>query len=144
MIHWWHIIFSLFFAVLALYAVLILDSLGLLPVHIVFYDAVLITLATFRLIRLFTYDVITKFIRQWFVGKDDHSFLGTMGTLINCPWCIGLWFALIVTFFYLITPYAWFIIFILAVSGMASIVQIGSNGIGWYAEHKKKETEGLR
>jgi hypothetical protein len=143
MIHWWHTLFSLFFAVLAVYAALFLDSLGALPVYVPFFDVVLIVLATFRLVRLFSYDVITKFIREWFVGKDPHTLLGTLGTLINCPWCTGLWFALLTTFFYALSPLAWFFIFLLAVGGVASLIQVTANWIGWNAEIRKKECERL-
>ncbi|HEV7121573.1 MAG TPA: DUF1360 domain-containing protein, partial [Candidatus Paceibacterota bacterium] len=90
-IHPWNTLLSIFFAILVIFGIW-----WLVTTHRFFYpvplqDLFLITLAIFRLIRLFTYDIITKFIRDWFVNAREDSFLGTLGTLINCPWCTGLW-----------------------------------------------------
>ena len=138
-VHRWHLLFSLFFASLVIALIVLLErTYGMVPWRIPLFDALLVTLATFRLTRLFAYDSITAFIRGWFDGKSSHSFLGTLGTLINCPWCLGLWFALVVSFAYFYTPYAWFPIFFLAVAGVASFVQISANLVGWSAEERKQ------
>lgn len=139
-IHIWHTAFSLFFFGLAVFMVIHLDRENLLPTWIPLFDFALIVLAVFRLTRLFVYDSITSFIRGWFYGAPKHTFLGTLNTLINCPWCTGLWFGLIVSYFYFLTPYAWFFIFFLAVAGLGTFVQILMNMIGWHAEKAKQET----
>lgn len=100
-------------------------------------------LATMRLIRLFTYDIITAFIRNWFVEKDPDSPLGTLGALINCPWCTGLWFAFMVLFFYFATPVSWYLILVLALAWAASFFQILANLIGWSAEVRKSQAQSL-
>ena len=142
-IHFWHTTFSVLFLVLAVLAVWHLNGLGLLPTWIPFFDFVLITLATFRLTRLFVYDSITAFIRGWFYGHAKTSFLGTLNTLINCPWCTGLWFAFFVSYFYFLTPFAWFFILCIAIGGLATMVQIFTNLLGWSAEGaKQKATNG--
>ena len=67
-------------------------------------DFILITLATWRLIRLFLYDAITKFFREQFwdlvkVGKGyelEKPKFGprrTLADLLSCPWCFGTWAA---------------------------------------------------
>ena len=91
--------------------------------------------------RLFTYDAITAFIREWFEGADPESFRGSLGTLINCPWCTGLWFALVVVFAYFATPIAWYGILVLALASSASFLQLLANLIGWQAQAKKLEVE---
>jgi hypothetical protein len=134
-IHIWNTILSLFFAALVIAADYWLFKTGRM-----FYDVpVLIALATFRLVRLFTYDHITKFIRDWFSGSKETSLAGTLGALLNCPWCTGLWFSFLVVFSYFATPFAWPIILILALAGLASFFVMLSNWIGWMAEGRKHE-----
>lgn len=133
--------FSLFFAF-----ILIVGISWLFTTHRIFYDIsvrdlVLLSLATFRLIRLFTYDVITKFIRDSFSAARPDTFAHTAGALLNCPWCVGLWFSYIVLFFYFATPFAWPVILVLAVAAIASFFQIVANLIGWNAQLKKIEAQ---
>ena len=63
--------------------------------------------------------------------------------LLHCPWCIGVWSALIVVFCYFVFPWAWSVIFFLALAGAGSLLQVIANGIGWRAELLKKETKQL-
>jgi hypothetical protein len=134
------VLFSLFFAVLLFYGIWWLAANRLIFYDVPVRDLVLIALATFRLVRLFTYDVITQFIRDWFVGARPRSFGDTLGALINCPWCTGLWFSFIVVFFYFATPFAWPVILVLAIAAIASFFQVASNWIGWTAQLRKLET----
>ena len=143
--HFWHTTLSLFFAAVAVLAFAWLDSEGKLFFNlrrVPPFDFLLMALAIARLVRLFTYDNITAFIREWFEGWHPRSFMGSLGTLINCPWCTGLWFALLVAFFYFATPIAWYAILVLALSTAASSIQLLANLIGWHAEAKKLEVKG--
>jgi hypothetical protein len=140
-IHTWNLIFSAFFAVLVIYSIWWLAASRLIFYDIPVRDLVLISLAIFRLVRLFSYDVITQFIRDWFVGARENSFGHTLGALLNCPWCTGLWFSWFVVFFYFALPYSWPVIIILALAGVASLIQVLSNWIGWSAELKKLEAK---
>ncbi len=137
----WNGSFSVFFALLIVLGILYLDVGHRFDRVISLGDFVLMALAIWRLIRLFTYDAITEFIRDWFEGAPPHTFRGTLGTLWNCPWCIGLWLSFVVVFFYFATPYAWPVILILALAAVASFLQILSNLIGWSAEAKKLQVE---
>ena len=105
------------------------------------WDFVLITLATFRLVRLFCYDHITDFVRGLFAGAPEGSFRGTLGTLIGCPWCAGLWFASVTLFAYFATPYAYPFVLVLAIAAVASFLQLSANLVGWHAEGKKIEVK---
>jgi hypothetical protein len=140
-IHFWNLIFSLFFAFLVLFGTWWLAASRLIFYDVPARDLILLSLAIFRLVRLFSYDVITAFIRDWFVGAPQNSLRHTLGALVNCPWCIGLWFSFIVVFFYFATPFSWPIIIILALAGVASIFQVLANLIGWSAELKKMEAK---
>ncbi len=134
----------------------LLVRLGRLPDSISLFDLALVSLAAFRLTRLFVYDKITQFVRDWFlvkrVEKADGELLiirsphrsgplRTISELLGCPWCFGVWAALVVLFFYALTPLAWFPILLLAVAGVGSFLQILANMIGWRAERLKQKTE---
>jgi hypothetical protein len=138
-IHPWNTLLSIFFAGLIAWGIwwLFITHRFFYPLPIL--DFFLISLAIFRLIRLFTYDVITKFARDWFANSRENSFAHTLGTLLNCPWCTGLWFSFLVVFSYYATPFAWPVILILAVAGVASFLMTLSNLIGWMAEDRKHE-----
>lgn len=135
----WNIFFGLFFAALSLSLYALLLEGGTVPTSIPIFDLALIMLATFRLTRLVAYDEIFHFFRDIFEKHQKGSLFGTLKILVNCPWCMGLWFAMIVTFFYFYTPYAWFFILFLAVAGVASLFLVLSNFIGWSAEWRKRE-----
>lgn len=139
--HPWYVLFSLFFTALLISGYLWLADNDRLTPLVSLADFSLMALATMRLVRLFTYDIITAFIRNWFADADPDSFLGTLGALINCPWCSGLWFAYSIVFFYFATPIAWYLILVLALSWVASSLQILANLVGWSAEIKKKEAQ---
>lgn len=141
-IHKWNFLLSLFFVVLVLYSVWYLIADRSLYYAVPVRDLVLMGLAIFRFTRLFTYDVITQFIRDWFVGARKDSFRHTLGALLDCPWCTGLWFSWFVVFFYFAAPVvAWPIILIMALASGASFFQLIANWVGWSAELKKMETK---
>ena len=116
------------------------------------FDALLMAFATFRITRLVVYDKITRWFRELFVKrrvyeKDGSSwveiipygrgFRHTIYDLLQCPWCIGIWSALIVVFFYFVFPWAWSVIFFLALAGAGTLLQLWANSLGWHAENLK-------
>lgn len=152
--YFWNVVFGIFFVLLVVMGAIILETEARIPyTELTFTDFALITLATWRLIRLFVYDPITKFLREQFydlkkVGKGmvlEKPKFGprrTIADLLSCPWCFGMWAAASVTFFYLLTPYAYYITIFLAISAVASFLQILTNMVGWQAEKLKMEVEG--
>jgi hypothetical protein len=153
----WNFWFTIIFGVQLAGATYILLATGKMPTSIPLFDFALVVLATYRLTRLFVYDKITQFVRDWFLikatvvtgagdmivtrQKPSHGPRRTLADLLDCPWCFGVWAALFVTFVYFITPIAWYPIFILAVAGLATLVHLTSNMIGWKAELLKKTVE---
>jgi hypothetical protein len=142
--HFWNTTLSLFFAFLVIVSIVILSADGRIFYSIPERDLLLIALAIFRLVRLFSYDNITRFIREWFVGAEPNSFRHTLGELINCPWCTGLWFSWMVVTLYFSTVYSWPIILILSLAALGSLFQVLSNWIGWSAEYKKLQVKELQ
>ena len=129
---------------------------GGFPTSIPLFDAVLLALASMRITRLLVYDKITKFFREFFVDKkvverDGVKFVeitpltrgirATIYDLLNCPWCIGIWSSLVVTFCYFVFPWAWYILLFLALAGAGTFLQILSNMIGWRAENLKLDAK---
>lgn len=139
--HFWYTMLSLFFIALAVSGYEWLMAAGRLGTSVPLTDFFLMALATQRLVRLFTYDIVTAFVRKWFEGALPDTLLATLGALINCPWCTGLWFALFIIFFYFATPVAWYAILLLALSSLATLIQLFANFMGWSAEVNKKEAQ---
>lgn len=151
--YFWNFVFTLFFLALTVTGAIILEGEGYRPIQeFELVDFVLITLATFRLIRLFVYDAITKFFREQFwdakttgkrilLEKPASGPRRTLADLLSCPWCFGVWAAATITFFYALTPYAYFFVVFLAIAGVATFLQLLSNMVGHRAEQLKNQNE---
>lgn len=153
--NFWNIVYSLFFLLVATGMIYSLrEANGQLPTSISFFDMALIILATFRLTRLFVYDKITRFLRDMFQNVEEsytevgvtyftktertNGPLRTAYELLICPWCFSIWAALFVSYAYFLhVELFWLPIFILAISGVATLIQMLANLIGWSAENKK-------
>lgn len=122
------------------------------------FDLILISLTTFRLVRLFVYDSVAQYIRDLFLNvkevevdgvqmiersKPQGGFKRLMTELLACPWCTSVWVSLFATFVYLLLPGLFFAYLVFAISGIASFIQISINRIGWQAEYKKTLTQNL-
>ena len=151
--YFWNFVFTIFFVILVVMGAIILETESRIPlVELELVDYVLITLASWRLTRLFVYDAVTKWFREQFwdakkVGRGyrlEKPKVGprrTLADLLDCPWCFGVWATATITFFYLITPYAVFPIVILAISAVATFLQLLSNQVGQRAEQLKRQNE---
>jgi hypothetical protein len=161
--NFWNFIFSIFF-ILVLIGVLVAMKMmrGGYLVSVSPFDALLMALATFRITRLIVYDKITRWFRELFVKHRVYEeggvtyveiipykrgFFRTIEELLQCPWCIGFWSALIIVFCYFVFAWAWSVIFFLALAGASTLIQLYANSLGWKAENLKldaniKETGG--
>ncbi|MCM3767498.1 DUF1360 domain-containing protein [Neobacillus niacini] len=107
---------------------------------ITIFTFLLLSLAVFRLTRLIVLDKITEFIRSPFYDEiQEMNENGEMeiyytpkksgwrkffGELLSCYWCTGIWAAAgIIGFYYFFPDIAGPIILILAVAGIASILE---------------------
>jgi len=149
--HMWNFIFSVLFVVILSGLLIGLDKIKGLPESISVFDITLIVLATFRLTRLFVYDDVMDFIRDAVApGKDGEDIITgekvvvreepthgprrALAYIFSCPWCAGTWIALFVTFFEMYFTWAWIVLLILSVAGVAAFIQITANMVGWKAE----------
>lgn len=151
--NFWLLVLS---AVLLLIEIWILAVFDRVPTSVTVFDLTLIVLATFRLTRLFVYDTIMQFVRDWFLKKEVSVVDGklhihrekyqsgikrALSDLFSCPWCAGLQLAILVVFFYYLTPISWIVILMFAVGGAATFIQLVANAVGWRAENLKRATE---
>ena len=152
--HVWNFLFLVLFVSFIILGDALLASYSYRSIlYVDLFDITLITLASFRFIRLVIYDKIFAFFRDQFwnasvvdgevvLTKPSGGPRRTLADLLSCPWCFGIWAAATVTFFYFLTPYAFFPILFMAIAGIASLLQLLSNLIGWHAEKAKKSVEG--
>ncbi len=152
----WNFVLSIFFLLILIGVLYYMwRTYGTFPQSVSVFDAVLMSLAAFRVTRLIVYDKITRWFRDLFVKKIEFEksgevwyeivpyekgLLGTIHDLLGCPWCISFWSALIIAFVYYIFPWAWFVIFFLALAGAGSLLQILANLLGWRAENLKQDS----
>ena len=148
----WNIFFILFFILAMSYFYKILIMTGRMPERIRGFDLLIISLAVFRMIRLFVYDNVFLFLREGLMDKtksgdeiffveSKSSLKRTLHKLALCPWCMGVWISLCSLFVFFLFPGSYFLFLFLAIASVASILQIYANHLGWHAEYKKIETE---
>lgn len=154
----WNFFFSILFA-FCLFSSLVLVAAKYqgFPRYVPILDIILIVLAIQRLTRLLVYDKITRWFRDLFVYKRElisedgsrwvelipygRGIRHTIHDLLQCPWCIGVWASLVVVFAYFMFPWAWYVIFMLAAAGGASLLQVLANSVGWRAESLKLDAK---
>jgi len=124
-------------------------------INLTLTDFIIMSLAIFRLTRLFVYDKVTQFVRDLFVDiKEKHHHLEryekqfglerALSDIFNCPWCFSMWGGSVFVWAYIMFPSIMlYFALILALSGVASVLQIATNLLGWKAEHEKKIVEKL-
>ena len=151
--YFWNLIFLVFFVCLVTMGSIILQGeTSKRYADLSLVDFILITLASFRIVRLVIYDKIFAFFREQFyevteykgkvvLVKPEGGPRRTLADLLSCPWCFGVWATAMVSFVYLLTPYAFFPILFIALSSVVSMLQIIANLIGWKAEQLKQEVE---
>ena len=138
--YFWNSIFFTFFVLLVVMGAIILDTEAYLPyTDLGLVDFLIIALASFRTMRLFAYDGVTKFIReQLYDAKVTKAGKVTlykpaggprraMLELMQCQWFFALWNTALVIFLYLISPMFYGILLVLALASVVTLLQIGTS-----------------
>lgn len=149
----WNILLIIVFFAVGIWMIDYIENHIGFPSSISVFDFFILALATFRLIRMVSYDAIFRFVHEMFMRKvvtEDSSGVRTIsyteeprglkraiGTLLGCLWCTGVWISLFATFVYFAFPESWVVFFALAIAGLAGFFQLVANVVGWNAEHKK-------
>jgi hypothetical protein len=85
------------------------------------FQFIVLALATYRLARLITIDVIFEWLRNRIWKRFPPS--TTFGYLFTCVWCMSIWFASLITISYTIEPAITTLICVpLALSAVAGII----------------------
>jgi hypothetical protein len=107
-------------------------------------DIALLSLATYRLTRILVFDKIFKLFRDFLKSREKLYVFYVIREIITCPWCAGVWVALIITALYFMVPYGDIFIILLSISGIASFLVVSINYIGLSTEEKQQEVKELR
>ena len=136
---YWNAALFFLFPILVLVAfVVMVDMIGLRWLYsMTAFDVIMISLATFRLIRMIVFDKIFSFARMIVFDIEDGEYAKPKGgfkralaELIECLWCMGVWAGLAATALYYIAPAGRFFVIVLAVSAVGSMLQVASRAIG--------------
>jgi hypothetical protein len=99
-------------------------------------DLSVLGLATFRVIHLVTYDKILDFARSAVMDREgtrlkiaDRGWRRMLCELLACIWCTGMWSGLMLVTVYILGSWGRFAIFVLAVAGLGSLLQVVSKTI---------------
>ncbi len=113
------------------------------------FEVFLLVFASFRLTRLFVYDLIMQKFRNLFLQEVEEvlpdgstqlyikvregKIRSFFGNLLSCFWCTGIWSTIILYAGFIFFPHIFiYIIAILAIAGIAAIVEvIVQKLLGW-------------
>ncbi|MGW8314673.1 MAG: DUF1360 domain-containing protein [Bacteroidales bacterium] len=126
-----------FFGLVALMGFL-LEKKGVDIREITFKEATVIILATYRLTRILVFEKIFKYFRDVLKRREDYYLIGTLSSIITCPWCLGVWVTLVIIVFYYLVPYGDLLVYVLALAGIASMVILFSNLLHMWTEGKQR------
>lgn len=95
------------------------------------YSFIFLSLASFRLTHLIMYDQITEKIRLLFLEEVEHDGeiyynpKNFIGEIILCYWCCSVWASIILLIlFFFGGSIGYFIILVLALSAVASVIEM--------------------
>lgn len=103
-----------------------------------FKEALVIVLATYRMTRIVVFEKIFKYLRDVLRRREDLYLIGTLGSIITCPWCAGVWVTLVIIVFYYLVPYGVLLVYVLALAGVASMVILLSNLLHMHTEGRQR------
>ena len=112
-------------------------------IFVVWY-VILVFLASYRLTRLFVKDSLFTPYRNSLRELKEKNGDGwaLINTVFTCPWCFSVWGTLVIIVIPLLFgAYGVVLLFVLAISGLASFTTLLTNLIGWKAERSKQKAE---
>lgn len=116
----------------------LLDKKGVDIRDITFKEATVIVLATYRMTRILVFEKIFKYLRDVLKRREDYYLIGTLSSIITCPWCLGVWVTLVIIVLYYLVPYGDLLVYVLALAGIASLIILISNLLHMWTERKQR------
>jgi hypothetical protein len=140
----WNFLATLFYIACFIALGYALKKSGIGPDDIKFRDMALMTLATYRLTRLLVFDAIFKLFRDFVKSRANYLVFYVIREIITCPWCAGVWAAIIIIAIYYFVPFGQILIILFAISGVASFIVILVNCFGLTTEEKQHRVKELK
>jgi len=101
-------------------------------------EALLVILATYRMTRILVFEKILKHFRDALKRRENLYVIGTIHSMVTCPWCAGVWVTLTIIVFFFLVPYGALLVYVLALAGLASMVILISNLLHMYTERRQR------
>jgi hypothetical protein len=133
----WNLISSFVFVLLIIGVGILFDRNGIVLEEISILQLIILMLATYRLTRIIVYDRVLKVFRDFIRSLEGSGIGDSLKAIITCPWCAGVWVALFVVVCYFFIPYGNVFVYIMAISGVATYIQLTINYVGLAAEEKQ-------
>lgn len=135
----WNFLSSVIFVLLLVVIGFLLERKGIALEDIGVLKLVILMIATFRLTRIIVYDRVFKVFRDFIKSFEGSGIGDSMKAIITCPFCAGVWVALFVVTCYFLIPYGDFFVYIMAISGVGTYIQLTINYIGLAADEKQMD-----
>ncbi|MCK4747663.1 MAG: DUF1360 domain-containing protein [Bacteroidales bacterium] len=116
----------------------LLEKRGVDIEEITLKEAIVIILASYRMTRILVFEKIFKYFRDMLKRREDLYLLGTLSSIITCPWCAGVWVTMTIIVFYYLVPYGNLLAYVLALAGIVSVVILYSNMLHMKTERKQR------
>jgi hypothetical protein len=101
-------------------------------------QALVIILASYRMTRIIVFEKIFKYFRNFLKKRENYYVIGTIHSMITCPWCAGVWVTLVIIALYFLVPHGNLLVYVLALAGLASMVILVSNLLHMYTERRQR------
>ncbi len=106
--------------------------------ELTFKEALLVILASTRMTRILVFEKILKHFRDALKKRENLYVIGTIHSMVTCPWCAGVWVTLFVIVLYFLIPYGTVLVYVLALAGLATVVILLSNLLHMYTERRQR------
>ncbi len=116
----------------------LLEKKGVDIKEITLKEAIVIVLASYRMTRILVFEKIFKYFRDALKRREGLYIVGTISSIITCPWCAGVWVTLTIMVFYFLVPFGVLLVYVLALAGIASLVILFSNLMHMWTEGKQR------
>jgi hypothetical protein len=140
----WNFMATLFYILLLVLLGFGLKNKGIDIRQIKIWEVFLLALASYRLTRILIFDKIFKFFRDFIRSISKLYVFYVVKEILGCPWCAGIWVALVNVAIYFLVPFGNLFIYLLAIAGIASFLVIVVNYLGLSVEEKQHAVKGLK
>lgn len=140
----WNFLATVFYVVCLVGLGYGLNRMGITKEDFRIGDIALMAVATYRLTRILVFDKIFKLFRDFLKSRERLSLFYVIREIITCPWCAGVWVALIIVALYFMVPFGDIFIILMTISGIASFLVVSINYIGLSTEEKQQKVKELR